>query len=161
MNLNIVMDSPAFALSEAELATLPQHQLQSFDSELNRAIAALGTMRDRLDGALARRYGEAARHARLSAGKDFGVIHLDDGPLRVTADLPKKVSWDQEQLGDLVERIRAAGENPAEYVETVFRVSETRYLAWPEHIRSHFAPARTVKPGKASFRLALTAGGER
>lgn len=159
MTLTIVIASPAFELSEAELAALPQDQLQRFDSELNHAIATLDSLRQHLDGALLRRYGEAARQVRLAAGKDFGVVHLDDGPLRVTVDIPKRVTWDQTQLQGIAERIRAAGEDPAEYVETAYRVSESRYNAWPENIRGQFAQARTVKPGKPSFRLALLSAG--
>ena len=49
--------------------------------------------------------------------------------------------------GTLVERIRAAGEDPAEYVEISFKVPERAYAAWPEAIRQGFEPARTVKTG--------------
>ena len=52
-------------------------------------------------------------------------------------------------------RIRALGEDPEEYVETAYRVSETKFNAWPESLKSAFTPARTLKPGKPSFRLAL------
>ena len=71
------------------------------------------------------------------------------------ADLPKKVDWDQATLGQMVARIRAAGDDPAEYVETIFRVSERKYGAWPTAIREGFEAARTVKPGKPTFRLVL------
>jgi hypothetical protein len=159
MNLHHFLSSNVLNLTEAQLAELPPLQLQHFDSELNQAITALDTLRTRLDGALVRRYGQTARQLRLTAGKDFGVVHLDDGPLRITVDVPKRVTWDQDQLADLVTRIRAAGEDPAEYVETTFRVPESRFTAWPEHLRAQFANARTVKPGKASFRLALLPAG--
>ena len=71
------------------------------------------------------------------------------------ADLPKRVEWDQAKLGEMVARIRAAGDDPAEYVETAFKVSERKYGAWPAAIRDGFEAARTVKPGKATFRLVL------
>ena len=71
------------------------------------------------------------------------------------ADLPKKVDWDQAELGQMVARIRAAGDDPDEYVETTFRVSERKYAAWPAAIRDGFEAARTVKPGKPTFRLTL------
>lgn len=162
MDLHILLTSPAFELSEAELAALPQTALQVFDSELNQALHALEKIRDRLDAALARRYGDAAQAARRQAGKDFGVVHLDDGPLRVTVDLPKRVAWDQDALHRIVGRIRAGGDDPGEYVEVAYKVSEAKYGAWPESIRAVFAPARTVKPGKPAFRLAwLPEGGTR
>ena len=69
---------------------------------------------------------------------------LRPGPV---ADLPKRVEWDQTQLAAMVERIRAAGDDPSEYVEIRFKVPERAYVAWPEAIRQGFERARTVKTG--------------
>ena len=71
------------------------------------------------------------------------------------ADLPKRVDWDQVRLGEIIARIRAAGDDPDEFVETTFRVSERKYAAWPTAIREGFEAARTVRPGKPTFRLTL------
>ena len=57
------------------------------------------------------------------------------------------------KLAALVETIRAEGENPTDYVEITFGVSERAYGAWPESIRRAFTPARTLKTGKQTFRL--------
>jgi hypothetical protein len=54
----------------------------------------------------------------------------------VVADLPKRVDWDQDRLAAMVERIRAAGDDPAEYVDIAFKVPERKYAAWPEAIRA-------------------------
>ena len=75
------------------------------------------------------------------------AARLADGDFSVVADLPKRVEWDQARLAAMVERIRAAGEDPAEYVETSFKVAERSYAAWPEAIRQGFEPARTVRTG--------------
>jgi hypothetical protein len=63
------------------------------------------------------------------------------------------VKWSQAKLASIVERIRAAGDDPAEYVSTEFKVSERAYGAWPQSIRSIFAPARTVETGKPRYRI--------
>ena len=44
---------------------------------------------------------------------------------------------------------------PSEYVDISYRISETKFNAWPESLKSAFAPARTLKTGKPGFRLAL------
>ncbi|TAN59929.1 MAG: hypothetical protein EPN20_14380, partial [Magnetospirillum sp.] len=90
---------------------------------------------------------------RRTEGKDTGTVRFDDGAVTVVADLPKKVEWDQAQLATIVERIRAAGDDPGEYVETAFKVPERKYGAWPGHIRTAFEAARTVKAGKPTFTL--------
>lgn len=40
-----------------------------------------------------------------------------------------------------------------------YRVSETKFKAWPETLRRVFVPARTLNTGKPGFRLALLAEG--
>jgi hypothetical protein len=110
---------------------------------------------EHLDRALEFKYADRAHALRLTQGKDTGVVHFADGRVRISADLPKRVEWDQQQLADIVRRIAANGEDPAEYVETAYRVSETKFNAWPEALKSAFAPARTLKTGKPGFRLAL------
>ena len=143
------------AMSVAELAALAPTALAEVSQHLEELVAWTKEARAKLEAALDARYGEQARAARLQAGKDFGVVHLCDGPLRVTAELPKRVEWDQPRLTEIVRRIRALGEDPEEYVETAYRVSETKFNAWPESLKSAFAPARTLKTGKPGFRLAL------
>jgi hypothetical protein len=110
---------------------------------------------DRVHAALEQRYGEQASAKRLQTGKDFGVCHLTDGPVRVTVDLPKRVSWDQVQLSILAERIIEAGENVSDYIDIEYSIAESRYNHWPASLQGLFNSARTVKPGKASYRLAL------
>src|SRR5690606_15942363 len=58
-------------------------------------------------------------------------------------------------LAALVERIRAGGEHPADYVDIGFKVPERKYTAWPTAIREAFAAARTVRTAKPTFRLTI------
>jgi hypothetical protein len=127
--------------------------------EASTLLSAVKQLADRIDQALDRKYAEAAQAIRLSQGKDTGIVHFDDGAVRITADLPKKVEWDQLQLAEIVRRIQANGDNPSEFVDLTYKVSETKFNAWPESIKSVFVPARTLKTGKPSFRLALLSEG--
>ena len=138
-----------------ELADLASDSLFQVKSDAADLLAIAKAPVEHIDRALDLKYVDRAHQLRLAANKDTGIVHFDDGNVRVTADLPKKVEWDQKQLAELVARIAAAGDNPAEFVETSYRVSETKYQAWQESLRSQFTPARTVKVGKASYRLAL------
>ena len=96
---------------------------------------------------------EQAATARRRAAKDTGTVRFADGDIIVVADLPRRVVWDQAKLAAMVERIRAAGDDPAEYVEISFKVAERNYAAWPAAIRQGFEPARTVRPGQLSIQL--------
>ncbi len=136
-----------------EAASLPVEIMMLLQEEANEALRRAKTAKDWLDGALEHKYGAIAAEHRRIEGKDTGTVRFDDGGTTVVADLPKKVEWDQEQLAATVERIRASGDDPAEYVDLAFKVPERKYGAWPGHIRTAFEPARTVKAGKPTFAL--------
>lgn len=142
-------------LSVSQIAGLPHQRLQELDIGLSELATWVKQARERVNAALEQRYGEQGRATLRDSGRDFGVTHLSDGPLRVTYELPKRVSWDQPQLAAIAERIVAAGERVQDYMDIELSVSESRFNNWPPALKEQFAAARTVKPGKPSFRLAL------
>lgn len=152
MNLTLLQ---AVELLARDLATLPGETLFHLHAEAVNGLTQAKAHLARLEQALTLKYAEEAQTLRHAQGKDTGVVHFSDGALRITADLPKKVEWDQKQLSEIVQRIADSGENPGDYVEITYRVPESRFSAWPETLKSAFASARTLKTGKPDFRLAL------
>ncbi|CAJ3062326.1 Uncharacterised protein [Burkholderia pseudomallei] len=142
-------------LSVSQMTALPDQQLQELDVSLTELATWAKQMRERLNAALEQRFGDAARTALRDSGRDFGTIHISDGALRVTLEQRKLVTWDQQRLSDIAERIAASGERVQDYLDIEFSVSESRFNNWPPALRAQFEAARTVKPGKPSFRLAL------
>ena len=137
------------------LAQQPAELLFSIKNAAADLLASGKALSDHIDQALDFKWSERARNLRHDAGKDTGVVHFDDGNVRVTADLPKKVDWDQARLAEITRRITDSGDDAKQYVEISYRVSETKFNAWPETLKSAFEAARTVKSGKPSYRLAL------
>jgi hypothetical protein len=134
-------------LPAGEIAQLPVELLAALQREIETEAKRMKAAAARFNGALEARYAARAAEARRDCGKDTGTVRLVDGQFTVVVDLPKRVDWDQGSLAATVERIRAAGDDPAEYVEINYRVPERAYAAWPEAIRQGFAPARTVRTG--------------
>ena len=153
--MNQLTPHQVLAMPAGDLALQTSESLFQLKNDAADLQALAKAVVDHLDRALDLKYSKQAHALRLAAGKDTGVVHFDDGHVQVTADLPKKVEWDQKKLADLVRRMTANGDNPAEYVEISYRVSETKFNAWPETLKCAFAPARTLKTGKPGFRLAL------
>ena len=139
---NDMLNMPA-----GELAQMPVEQLAELQGELAHASKQLKAATARFNAALEVRYGTIAADERRARGKDTGTVRLQDGDFTIVADLPKRVEWDQPQLAAMVGRIRAAGDDPAQYVDVTIRVPERKYAAWPQAIRQGFEPARTVKTG--------------
>ncbi len=155
MNDLMIFPSDLPELSVGQIAALPHQRLQELDTSLSELATWVKQSRERLNAALESRYGEQGRAVLVNSGRDFGVSHLSDGPLQVTFELPKRVSWDQKRLAEIAERIVAAGERIQDYMDVELSVSESRFNNWPPALKDQFAAARTAKPGKASFRLAI------
>ncbi|NDP39261.1 MAG: hypothetical protein GZ093_11005 [Rhodoferax sp.] len=142
-------------MSVSQLANLTHAQKCEVDINLTQASAWLKQARAKFDTALEQCYGDKARAALLESGRDFGTAHIADGHLEITLELPKRVSWDQKKLAEIADRIAAAGDRVQDYMDIDFSVSESRYTNWPPALRVQFSAARTVKSGKATFRLSL------
>ena len=144
------------ALSAAEIAALPVELLAVLQHEIDARLKRDKVAKTRLDGALSNRYADRAAEKRQAAGKDTGTVRFDDGDFTIVADLPKRVDWDQDKLAAMVARIRAADDDPAQYVDTAIKVPERKYAAWPDNIREGFEPARTVRTGTLKVEIELS-----
>lgn len=140
-------------MQTGELAQMPVELLAAVQAELAHAAKQLKSATARFSTALEVRYATRAAEARQACGKDTGTVRLADGDYTVVADLPKRVDWNQEKLAQIAQNIAESGEDPAEFIDTKFSVSERKYGALPEAWRKGFEPARTVGFGKAGFRL--------
>jgi hypothetical protein len=145
-------------LSPADIAALPVELLAVLKHEIDERLKRDKAAKAQLDAGLAVRYADRAAEERQAANKDTGTIRLIDGDFTVVADLPKRVDWDQDRLAAMVERIRAAGDDPAQYVDIAFKVPERKYAAWPDAIRAGFEPARTVRPGTLKIEIVPQGG---
>ena len=131
----------------ARLDTLPISFLANLQTQAQSHLAQASQIVAILHGVFSRRY---------AAGLNTTGTHRRiDGDYEIRIEVPKNVAWDQAKLAAAIETIRGWGENPADYVDTKLSVSETSYKAWPPAIRDLFTPARTVKPGKKKFEVAL------
>ena len=140
-------------LSIGDIAALPPAMLMDIQTTALAETARVKRLRDRLEAGIAQRYGAATEAERAAQGKTSGTVRIEDGDIVVIAELPKKVSWDQDSLAAMATRIREAGDDPTEYLEITYRVPERRFGAWPEAMREGFAAARRETTGKPVFRL--------
>ena len=154
MNANISIDDLR-RMPVGEIATLDPAALAGLQIQANAALERARTLKETLESVLQRKYADAIVQARIEAGKPFGIVRFQDGGVSISADLPKRAEWDQEKLAAIAEEIRRDGVDPAHYLDTVYKVQERRYTAWPPHIQQAFTAARTVKAGRPVIKLSL------
>jgi hypothetical protein len=140
-------------MKPADVIALPVEQLALLQDDLITAASQVKADNECLLAALSARYSAKAAAERLKEKKDTGTIRLEDSKYTVVCGLPKNVDWDQEKLTELWERIAKAGDDPSQYLTCEYSMSETKVNALPDNLRKPFIPARTVKPGKPSFKL--------
>lgn len=141
------------------IIALPADDLAPLQVEVEEHFRKARQLRDWFNGALIQKYEHRAQTERLTANKDSGTVRFQDGKVTVIADAPKRVEWDQVALAAMAERIRASGDNPADYLEITFSVPERRFSAWPPAMRDGFAGARTLRIGRQTFSLTLNQEG--
>ena len=147
-------------LTRERIKALPKPALQELSVLLAEMDRGIGHAREQLTAALDDLYGDAARAQLLDAGKDTGTTHLTDGELAITVEIKKSVSWDQDELAAIAQRIAGNGDDPAEYIDVKYSVSERKFAAWPETLRRPFEAALTLNPAKPAFRLAIVGEGK-
>jgi hypothetical protein len=103
-----------------DVVALPAEHLALLQSDAREAADAAKRMQAWIEAAITLRYQQRAIAVRGMAGKDTGTVRFQDGSVEITAELPKKVEWDQTRLARLAEEIRAGGENPLDYLEIAF-----------------------------------------
>ena len=154
INLQDVPNIPIGTLSK-----LAPEQLLSLQEQALQHLQRAKMLKDWLDNSIALKYRDIASNLRKIDSKDTGTVHFTDGDFKITSVLAKKVDWDQDRLKDVVTAIRKHGDNPDEYVETSYKISETKYTAWPEHIKNIFKPARLLKTSAETFAIQPLAEG--
>lgn len=150
MNLSL---ERAQLMSIGDLASASAADLQQVQAEASELLRKSKALKDWIDGAVALKYEQRAQAIRLEQGKDTGKVHFMDDGIRVTSELSKRPEWDQQKLAEIAKRIADAGDDPAEFIDVAYKVSERKYTAWPESLRAAFEPARTLKTGKPTFHL--------
>lgn len=140
-------------LALGDIAALPPELLLTLQEAALAETARIKRLRDRLEAGIGQRYGAASEAERAAQGKTSGTVRIEDAGITVIADLPKKVTWDQDRLAAMATRIREAGDDPTQYLEIAYRVPERRFGAWPDAMREGFAAARSETTGKPVFRL--------
>jgi hypothetical protein len=98
-------------------------------------------------------YFDKLKQLRDLSGKEFGVVHLALDGIKVSETVPKKVTWDQEKLNELFDRIATAGDDPRVYMKMELKIGEKEYEKFPAEIKTVFAEARTVTPGAPSIKF--------
>ena len=140
-------------LSAAGLSALPVEQIADLQSEFGELLVDIKAKGAKIAEAIAIRFKPLAAAERRAKKKDTGSVTVAVDGFKCVSDIPKKVEWDQDKLSDVIGELIDIGRDPDHFVAYIYSVSEARYSQMEPEIKAIFTPARTVKPGKPTYKL--------
>ena len=142
-------------LSIEEIAELHPQMLCELLKEDAIAYKRIVLFKELLEASLHRRYGVRAHFLRTTKKTDTGIISFNDREYIVTQNIPEIISWDQKLLAEVASNLLKNAENPSEYMNVTFSISDIQYAALSKNIRSILNPARKIVFGTPSYTLSI------
>lgn len=139
---------------QGDLAALPPEKLAQLIEEAKFKLDNYKLLHERLQGIVNFKYQDAFNQNRIDQQKETGILRIEEEGHIITQDITRKTDWDKKKLAEIIEKIKSQGDDPAEYVDVTYKISEHKFKSWPSFIRKVFEPARTVKNGKPSYTIA-------
>ena len=145
-NLSIIETSTTKDLSE-----LPTHDLADLNEQVVKLVSHAKELREKLDDALNLRFAETVKNNLRNENKDTGTTKFVDSGFQVVAEVPKKVTWNVEQMEQIIKNMPE--DKRKAIVKTSYVIDERKYANLPPEYQQMFIPARTVTPGKTRFQI--------
>ena len=138
---------------QGDLANIPPQILAALIAEAKIKVDHYKLIQERLQGIVNFKYQDTFNHNRTAQEKETGLLRIEEEGYVIAQDITKKTDWDKKKLVEIIEKIKSQGDDPAEYVDVTYKISEHKFKSWPSFIRKVFEPARTIKHGKPTYTL--------
>ena len=122
-------------------------------TEIDKKTKDLKSEKTCISDEILSRYKKEAEEKLKAKPEPFGVVNVLAEGYKLKIETPKDVEWDQAELAKVAKEISDSGEEPTEYIDIKYSVSETKYKSWPQAIKDAFIKARTLKPGKQTLKI--------
>jgi uncharacterized protein (UPF0305 family) len=147
-NLSILETSSAKEISSLEI-----YDLMDLSDQLTKLTSHAKELKEKLEDGLNLKFSEAVKNNLRSENKDTGTTRFFDGAFQITAEVPKKVTWDQEKMEELVKHV--PDERRKTIVKITYAIEERKYAELPHEYQELFREARTITPGKTKFQISI------
>lgn len=147
-NLSVIEKS-----SVQELSRLKVHELADLNEQLAKLINHTKEIKSKMEDALNLRFLETAKEKLRHENRDTGTTKFIENGLQITAEIPKKVTWDTAQMEQILKTI--SEEKRKAIVKVSYAIEERKYAQLSPADQELFQPARTVIPGKTRFQISI------
>jgi hypothetical protein len=147
-NLSVIETSSAKEISQLEV-----YDLMDLSDQVAKLTSHAKEMKEKLEDGLNLKFSEAVKNNLRSENKDTGTTRFFDGAFQIIAEVPKKVTWDQEKMEELIKRI--PDERRKAMVKITYAIEERKYAELPHEYQELFREARMITPGKIRYQINL------
>jgi RNA polymerase sigma factor (sigma-70 family) len=140
-------------LSAKEIGALAVGDLMDLSDQVAKLTSHAKELKEKLEDGLNLKFSEAVKNNLHSENKDTGTTRFFDGAFQIIAEVPKKVTWDQEKMEELIKRL--PDERRKAIVKISYAIEERKYSELPHEYQELFREARTITPGKTKFQIIL------
>jgi len=127
-------------------------KIHDIDNQIKNEVGHLFEKKDQLNSELnllQEKVNEEIRKKTFDelSGKDYkcGTVNIVTDHYKIKSVVSKKVSWDENILRSVRDKIIAAGKNPHDFINEKLSVHERKYDTFTDEIKKEFLPARTVE----------------
>lgn len=82
-----------------------------------------------------------------------GTANIDSDNYKIKYTVSKRVKWDQDVLRQSIDKIKASGRNPDDFIRAKYDILETKYKMFAKDVQRFFEPARTVETSKPVIKI--------
>jgi DNA-directed RNA polymerase specialized sigma24 family protein len=140
-------------LTAKEISSLETRDLMDLNDQIVKLTSHAKELKEKLDDALNLRFSEAVKNNLQSENKDTGTTRFFDGAFQIVAEVPKKVTWDNEKMEEIVKQI--PDEKRKSLVKISYSIEERKYSMLSYEYQLLFKKARTITLGKTKFQITL------
>ena len=132
-------------LDVKQLSQLEIYDLADLSDQVTKLVNHTKELKEKLEDALNLRFSETVQNKLHDENKNTGTTKFYESGFQITAEVPKKVTWDSEKIGEIIKNIS----------EEKHVIDERKYAQLSPEDKLLFADARTVTPGKTKFKISI------
>jgi hypothetical protein len=138
-------------LTSQQISALPIKDLMQLSDLINRRLAEAKTMKEKIDDGLNLRFSLPLQKELQNLSKDTGTVHFWENDFQITAEVPKKVTWNSEKMEEVAKLLSESTRK--QIIKINYSIDEKMYQSLPPPYREALAAARTVTPGKVRYKI--------
>ena len=136
-----------------ELSQLRTYDLADLHEQVSKLMSHAKELKEKFDDALELRFSETIKNNLRNENRDTGTTKFLENGFQITAEVPKKVNWDSEKIGEIIKTI--SEEKRKAIIKTTHVIDERKYAQLSPEDKELFVEARTVTPGKIKFQISI------